>query len=100
MPKTLSDDLRRRVLEYSKEGLIQKKIAKILKVSTSFVSRLLKRYENEKTIKPKKPITTRPFKIDCKEVKRYADKNPDATLEQIGKNFGSSHFAIFFILKI
>jgi transposase len=45
MPKPLSEDLRQRVINYCNEGLIQRKIAEMLKVSTSFVSRLIKRYK-------------------------------------------------------
>jgi transposase len=34
MPKPLSEDLRQRVIDYCNEGLIQRKIAEMLKVST------------------------------------------------------------------
>ena len=70
MPKPLSEDLRRRVIDYQMEGLTQSGIAKILKVSTSFVSRLLKRYKEEKTIKPKIPLITKPRKVDYEKVRK------------------------------
>jgi len=81
MPKPLSEDLRQRVIDYYNEGLIQRKIAEILKVSTSFVSRLIKRYKIDKTIKPKIPTLTRPRKCDYEKARKYIEVNPDKTLD-------------------
>lgn len=99
MPKPYTIDLRERVIEYSNTGSTGQVIADVLKVSKSFVSRLLKRYRETKTIEPKKPVSTRPFKLNYNEVKKYIDKNPDKTLKEIGKEFNTSHVAIFYILK-
>ena len=99
MPKPLSEDLRQRVIDYCNEGLIQKRIADILKVSTSFVSRLIKRYKEEKTIKPKKPQITRPFKLNYEKVITYIQNNPDKTLKEVGKEFNVSDVAILYIFK-
>jgi transposase len=97
MPKPLSEDLRKRVIDYKMEGLNQRKIADILKVSTSFVSRLLLRYREEKTIKPKIPKQTRPRIVDYEKARRYIEDNPDKTLKEMGKVLGTKD--MFYIMK-
>lgn len=99
MPKPLSEDLRQRVIDYETEGLTQRRISDILKVSTSFVSRLIKRYKEENTIKPKIPKVTRPRKIDYIKVKNYIEDNPDKTLKEVGDKFNIHLTASFYIFK-
>ena len=97
MPKPLSNDLRERVIKYSEEGFVQRAIAETLKVSTSFVSRLLKRYKEEKTIKPKIPKITRPRKVDYEKARKYIEENPDKTLKEMGKILGTKD--MFYVMK-
>jgi transposase len=89
MPKPLSNDLRERVVEYYNEGLVQRKIAEILKVSTSFVSRLLSRYKETKNVHPKIPNVTRPRTVDYEKARKYIEANPDKTLKEMGKVLGT-----------
>jgi len=99
MPKPLSNDLRKRVIEYSNEGLMQRKIAEMLKVSNSFVSRLLSRYKETKNIKPKVPQITRPRFVNYEKIAEYIKNNPDKTQKEIGKEFGYKEKAVCYIIK-
>ena len=99
MPKPLSDDLRERVIEYTKEGFAQVQIATILKVSTAFVSRLIKRYEETGSLLPKKPMVTKPRKVDYSKIQQYIEQNPDKTQVEFSRHFGLSDKAMWYILK-
>ena len=58
----------------------QVKIAKNLMVSKSFVCRLIQKYKESGNIKPTKPISTRPRKVDYEQARKLIDENPDKTL--------------------
>lgn len=85
--KAYSIDLRERVLNaYSnKEGSLRKLTTR-LKVSLSFIQRLLKRYKEEGTVAPKPSGGGNPQKIkghNTKILKDIVENNSDNTLSEL-----------------
>ena len=89
-----SVDLRKRVVEYVKEGGEKKEAAKIFKVSLWCVYDWLKR-ENLEPIKVKR----RKRKLDWEALKQDVKDRPNALLKERAKKFGVKINAIWYALK-
>jgi len=91
MPKAYSNDLRTRIISYVNEGIIQKKIEEVLKISALCISRIIKRYKETGNISSKIPKVIRPRRVDYEKARKYIEENPDKTLKDMVK---------FLVLKI
>ncbi len=99
MPKPYSLDLRERVVASLEKKVPQKQTAEMFSISVESVKRWWKRYKEEKTIKPKIPITTKPRMVSYDKIRKYVEDNPDSTQKEIGNHFGLKDKASFYILK-
>ena len=80
-----SMDLRERVLALYDEGLKTKQVAERLKVARSWARRIKQRRSEGKSIAPKAVGGSKP-KLDTaarRELARFVDEGPDATLEEL-----------------
>jgi transposase len=80
-----SMDLRERVLALYDEGLKTKQVAERLKVARSWARRIKQRRSEGKSIAPQAVGGSKP-KLDAaarRELARFVDEGPDATLEEL-----------------
>lgn len=80
-----SMDLRERVLALYDEGLKTKQVAERLKVARSWARRIKQRRSEGKSIAPHAVGGSKP-KLDAaarRELARFVDEGPDATLEEL-----------------
>lgn len=92
-----SMDLRERVLALYDEGLKTGKVAKQLKVSPAWARRI-KQWRNEGKSIAARPVGGSKPKLDDtarRELARFVDEQPDATLEELRARLGTElHLAI------
>ncbi len=82
-----SEDYRRRVVEYRKEGHTYEQTRQVFKVARSTIQEWEKKLREEGTLKKK--TVKRPFrKLDPEKLKEYLAIFPDAYLREIGAEFG------------
>jgi transposase len=100
-----SEDLRKRIIAAVEKGELSKTDIQIFfQISKSGLSCLIKHVKETGSIEPKPYGGGRPPKFqeeDIKKIKKYLDKNPDATLEEILEYSGkdASIMAVFRTLK-
>ena len=92
--KAYSNDLRKRVIEYVKEGNTQVSAAEIFKISKSVVNAWWKRYRETGSCESKPKLGSK-GKINQEELENYVESNPGLTLKEIGAAFQASGTAIF-----
>jgi len=84
--KPYSLDLRQKVVEtYEAGGISQRKLAKIFRVTASFVQDLLKQKRELGTIAPKVRTEQTPTKLNAEQLdvlRQLVEAQPDATLYQ------------------
>jgi transposase len=87
--KPYSLDLRQKVVEtYEAGGISQRKLAKIFRVTASFVQDLLKQKRESGTIAPKVRTEQTPTKLNAEQLdvlRQLVEAQPDATLGTCGE---------------
>jgi len=84
-----SVDLRKRVLEYIREGNSHTKASKVFKVGTTAIK------DWKKLLKETGGLENRPLEREARiyksdKLKAYVEQNPQAFLHEIAKHFGGS----------
>ena len=88
-----SEDYRKRVIAYRKEGHTFRETKEVFKVTIDTIQKWEKRLREEGTLS-KKPVK-RPFrKIDPEKLKRYFAEHPDAYLREAAAEFGCCETAV------
>jgi transposase len=98
MPKSYSNDLRKKAIECVKEGTTYEEVSKRFKVSLSAIGKWYKRYKEE-GIYEQKNRGGSAKKIDIEKLKSYAESNPDMKLKEASKEFKVSMFTISYWLR-
>lgn len=86
MPAPLSNDLRKRVIEYYELGERQKNIAEMLRMSETTVFRLIKQYKERGTYEPLPQNGGRPsalYSEQFEEIRLLIRSHPDIELKSI-----------------
>jgi transposase len=91
--KPYSEDLRKRVIEYIKEGGNYKEASKIYKVSVSAIGRWYRRYKSEGIYQARKRLGAK-IKIDLARLENSVQINPDVKLKELSKEFKVSTFTV------
>jgi transposase len=84
-----SNDLRKRVVTFRKEGHTIEETGQIFKIGTTAIKRWTKQLSETGTLE-KKALNRTPRKFHSEKLRAYMDENPLATLEQIAAQFGGS----------
>lgn len=93
-----SEDFRKRTIEYREEGHTLEEVSRTFKISITTIRKWEKQLREEGNLKAKTP--ERSFKkIDPEKLKEYIEKNPDAYLREIAKEFGCCISAVDKALK-
>ena len=98
MTPPLSDDIRRRVVEYVESGEDYKSAAKKFEVSYSSVHRWCSRYRKTGSYKPT-PYPGKKAMLSNEEFITYVNAHPNSTLLQIGTHFGMSAKSAHYYMK-
>ena len=98
MTRPLSEDLRRRVVEYVAIGANYAKAAKKFEVSYSSVHRWCSRYKKTGSYKAN-PYPGKKAMLSNDEFINYVTLHPNATLLQIGAHFGMSAKSAHYYMK-
>ena len=91
-------DLRERVIKFIVEGNTQTMAAKVFTLNLSTVSRWYLRHRKEGYCNPRKRLEAK-SKIDKESLKSYIAKNPNATLQEVSREYGISLWGIYYWLK-
>jgi transposase len=91
-------DLRERVIKFIVEGNTQTMAAKVFTLNLSTVSRWYLRHRKEGHCNPRKRLGAK-SKIDKESLKSYIAKNPNATLQEVSREYGISLWGIYYWLK-
>ena len=98
MTRPISEDLRRRVIEYINSGKDYRSASKKFEVSYSSVNRWYRRYKetgNYEAI----PYPGKKAKLSNIEFIEYVDSHQNSTLAQIGSHFGISAKSVHYYMK-
>ena len=96
--KPYSIDLRKKVIESLLKNNRQYIVADTFGIGIATVRRWWKLYkENDGNIETKKPITTKPRKVDYEVIRQYISHNPDKTQKEIAAYFGIKN--VWYIIK-
>lgn len=98
MPKSYSEDIRKKAIDYILLGYSIHASAKKFDISENSVRIWYKRYLCEGHYRPKLP-PGKVSKVSNEALCAYVDANPDATLVQIGVYFGLTDATICYRLK-
>ena len=82
-----SEDYRKRVIEYRKEGHTYKQTCEVFRVALITIQQWEKKLKEEGTLK-KKPVKRSFRKLDPEKLKEYLAEHPDAYLREIAAEFG------------
>ena len=93
-----SKDLRERVLAYNAEGHTIEETSKIFKVGTTTISAWKKLLSDTGSLE-KKELNRKPRIYESEKLRTYINENPEATLEEIAKEFGGSPSGAFDALE-
>jgi transposase len=91
-------DLRERVIKFIVEGNTQTMAAKVFTLNLSTVSRWYLCHRKEGYCNPRKRLGAK-SKIDKESLKSYIAKNPNATLQEVSREYGISLWGIYYWLK-
>ena len=98
MPKSYSNDLRRKVIEYISLGKNYDEVSTVFKISKSAIGRWYRRYKKKGIYTSKKQGGSK-RKIDLKALQNYVESNENITLKEIAKKLGTSIYTVSFWLK-
>jgi transposase len=98
MPKSYSNDIRRKAIECVEDGSTYQEVSQRFKVSLSAVGKWYKRYKEEGICEQKNRGGSAK-KINIDKLKSYAESNPDMKLKEAAKEFKVSIFTISYWLK-
>lgn len=98
MTRPISEDLRRRVIEYIELGNNRHKASRKYEVSYSAVTRWYKRYKENGSYKAT-PYPGKKAKVSYAEFINHVNKHPNATLSQLGIKFGISAKSVHYYMK-
>jgi len=93
-----SKDLRERVLAYIAEGHTQKETSEVFKVGTTTI-KAWKKLLSETGSLEKKELERSARKFESEKLRAYIAENPEATLAEIGREFGGSPSGAFDALE-
>lgn len=93
MPKAISNDLRKRIIDCVKEGVSVREAGRRFKVSPSFAVKLVKRFKEtgsyfNKQLGGYKPCVLSPFE---KNIINLVETHPDWTLSMYVQNIKETH---------
>ncbi|HJK86949.1 MAG TPA: IS630 transposase-related protein [Candidatus Megaira endosymbiont of Nemacystus decipiens] len=94
----ISLDLRKRVIEYIKQGSSYSSASRKFEISDSSAHRWYKRYKETGKYEAK-PFPGSKGRIEKREFTSYVDKHPNATLAQIGTHFKMTARSIHCYMK-
>jgi len=98
MSTSYSLDLRTKIITALTNGSLQRNVAKRFKISERTVRRYWKLHREKADLYPKKPVKTRPNKVDWNQVLEFVKNHNDKTLREIGENFKINPSSVFRIL--
>jgi len=98
MPKSYSNDLRKKVIECVKEGSTYKEVAQRFKVSLAAVGKWYQRYKEEGKWE-QRIRGGAAKKINIEELRKYAELNSDMKLKEASKELGVSVYTVSYWLK-
>ena len=93
-----SIDYRKRAIEFTEEGHTEKELYEAFRIRATNVRRWRKLLEKNGTLKPQYRKTRR-RKIDREKLKLALERNPDATLPELAKQFNCAKQSIDAALK-
>lgn len=93
-----SIDFRKRAIEYMDEGHTEAELYVSFRIRATNVRRWRKLLEESGTLKPEYRETRR-RKIDSEKLKQALERNPDATLPELAKQFDCAKQSIHAALK-
>ena len=93
-----SVDLRKRVIDFVKEGNTQEEASKIFKVGTSSIERWLALISETGSLE-KRPLNRTAPKFESEKLHSYIEENPDALLKDVAEHFGGSTTGAFYALE-
>ncbi len=91
---TYSFDLRKRVIEFVKEGGSKRQACKTYRIGHNTIYRWLRDFKKNKSYLPKR---RKEFyrKCDLEKLQKYNQKNPEATLIEAAEHLRVSHVTIW-----
>ena len=98
MSTSYSLDLRTKIITALTNGSLQRNVAKRFKITERTVRRYWKLHREKADLYPKKPVKTRPNKVDWNQVLEFVKNHNDKTLREIGENFKINPSSVFRIL--
>jgi transposase len=98
MPKSYSNDLRKKVIECVQEGSTYKEVSQRFKVSLAAVGKWYQRYKKAGDWEQRSRGGTAK-KINIEKLREYAESNPDMKLKEAGKELRVSVFTISYWLR-
>lgn len=90
---TYSEDFRKRVIEYRKEGHTFKETKEVFKIATDTIQKWEKKLKEEGTLK-KKTVKRSFRKLDPEKIRLYFEQHPDAYLREAAEEFGCCETSI------
>ena len=78
--------VRKLIVDARQDGMTIKETAKVFKVCTSTVTKLMRRYKETGSLEPMKPMNGRKPSLSCEQLSKITEtiqKQPDITLEEI-----------------
>jgi len=93
-----SVDLRKRVIEYLREGHTQEETSAIFKVGTTTIKEWLALLSETGSLE-KRPLKRVASKFESEKLNAYVEENPNALLKDIAEYFGGSTTGAFYALE-
>ena len=91
-------DLCTKIITALTNGSLQRNVAKKFEISERTLTKILEIIQGKSRFIPKKPVKTRPNKVDWNQVLEFVKNNNDKTLREIGENFKVNPSSVFRIL--
>jgi transposase len=88
MGAAYSQDLRDRIMAARDEGMATKRVAKLFRVSASWVRRVMQRRREHGQRSPRPRGGATVIKIDLDQLRQLVEQQPDATARQLHQRLG------------
>lgn len=98
MPKSYSDDIRKKVIECVQEGSKYQEVSKRFKVSLAAVGKWYQRYKEEGRCEQIRRGGSKK-KIDIEKLREYVESKPNMKLKEAAQELGVSIFTVSYWLK-